>query len=179
MAAKKKQQKTHQNRVGHYVPTPDEVADIHAKINDVIAFARKLGPQLSTTERKRINHPRKDGDTIATDLTHHARQFNISSRLLTPDGADADAAVQRSIRAITQDAFTAWSALRDVYIQARGERWDAALYFYGALAQAAKNDPEIFTAISPIIDFFATGPRATTDDSHSNTPDDADDEALN
>jgi hypothetical protein len=142
-----------------------------------LAFARKLGPQLSAADRRRVSHPRKNGDLIATDLTRLAREHNISSRLLTPDGADADATIQQAIRAITQSAFAAWSALRDVYIQARGERWEAALYFYGALEQASKNDPELFTNLAPIIEFFATGPRSAD---NSNTPnDDSNDEALN
>jgi hypothetical protein len=172
--AAKKPKKTPQNRVGHYVPTPDEVADIQAKIKDVMALARKLGPQLSTNERRRVSHPRKDSEPIVTDLTRLAREYNITTRLISPDDADNDTTLQQSIRAITQDAFTAWSALRDVYIQARGESWDAALVFYGALAQAAQTDPQIFTALQPIIAFFATGSRAD-----KQNPDDEEGDALN
>jgi sarcosine oxidase gamma subunit len=42
-----------------------------------------------------------------TSPRSRASTNNITSRLLTPDEADADAALQRSIRALTQDAFSA------------------------------------------------------------------------
>lgn len=157
----KRAKKTPKNRVGHTIPTPDDVASARAKVADVTAFARALGPQLSKAERAALSRPRKDGDAIASDLTDLARKHKISSRLLSPDAADADFALQNAIRDLTRETYAAWCALRDVYAQARSERWDAALFFYGALSNAAETDPQIFTDLAPVTKAFAIGPRTT------------------
>lgn len=168
----KRAKKTPKDRVGHTIPTPDDVANARAKIADVTAFARALGPQLSKAERASLSRPRKDGDTLASDLTDLARKHNISSRLLSPDAADADFALQNAIRDLTRETFAAWSALRDVYTQARSERWDAALFFYGALSNAAETDPQIFTDLAPVTKAFAIGPRPAKSDAKANDNDD-------
>lgn len=154
-----KKKKTPTDRVGHRVPTEKEVEHLLANIRDAKTFASALGPVLSPSERARVTRPRLGNEPTADLILRLAQEHNVSSRVWSIDGARRDEAVFKAIQAATQEAFVLWKTLRDIHMQARGEHWDATLFYYGALSQIAESDADLALSLEPATEFFALGPQ--------------------
>ncbi len=170
--------KTPQNKVGHRVPTKAEVEAERKRVKDLKAFAASLGPTLNKEERRAITKPRKGAEVTCETVLGLAADRKLTSRLITIEAAQRDQALFASIVPLIRETYDAWSHLRDIYLQARAENWEAVLAFYGVLDAMAQNDPDLDGSLEPVVDFFANGPQASDTKPDDQAEDKDDDQAL-
>ena len=147
--------KTPQDRVGHKVPSQPEVDEIRVKLQSITQIARVLGPALTKDERRRVSRPRKGSEEATALALKLTRQHNLQSRHYSAEGMQNDQSLMKLLEPAVKEAYIAWLALRDVYLQARSEHWDAFLHFYGALSQLATIDAEVAAEIEPIVEMMS------------------------
>jgi hypothetical protein len=146
--------KTPQDRVGHKVPTPEEIKELREKLQGVTQLARTLGPALTKDERRRLSRPRRGSDDATTLVLKLARQQQITSRSYSAEGMQNDQTLMKLLEPAVKEAYVAWLALRDVFLQGRSEYWDAFLHFYGALSHISSSDAEVSAELEPVVELM-------------------------
>jgi hypothetical protein len=147
--------KTPQDRVGHKVPSPEEIKELRERLLSLLVFARSLGPSLTKEERKRVSKPRKGSEGHVGHALTLAQAHRLGSRNYSVDGIKSDLALFTVLENLVKEAYLVWSSLRDVYLEARSEYWDGFLHFHGALSHLAESDAEVAAEIAPLVEFMS------------------------
>ena len=152
--------KTPQDRVGHKVPTPEEIKDLRDKLQGVTQLARALGPALTKDERRRLSRPRRGSEDATALVLKLSQRQQLASRSYSAEGMQNDQALMKLLEPAVKEAYVAWLALRDVFLQARSEYWDAFLHFYGALSHISSSDAEVSAELEPVVEIMKQKPSA-------------------
>jgi hypothetical protein len=148
-----------ENRVGDTMPKSDDVTKIVQALQGVVTELKKFGVILSTDERKRLLHARKDADSMVQRVHELAGKHNVTIPQISISGMKDDLTLYRMLHPITDLLNAALVLAQDTEGQAESEMWEAYLAYYGVLSSMAERNPELAVELKPVRDFMASTKR--------------------
>lgn len=148
------------NRVGDDIPTPQQLAELLKKLNDVISELHKFCVVLSKDERRSLLRGRKDSEPMVQKIYDICKKHNVTVPGIPLEGMLNDMRLVQAARPF-EAAFELGARMADdTGAQADTEMWQAFLTHYGVLQTMSARNPEIAEELKPVVEFMRARRRA-------------------
>lgn len=144
------------------VPTAKQIESLMADVAAIGKRVEAFTVTLSATERLGILKMRSGGEQVIATIGQLASQHEVS--LPNTDAATMNAALQRfqRLRPLLEAIQRLERRVDDTVLTAKSASWNDACALYTALARSASANPDIETALRPVVAFFSLGGRRKT-----------------
>jgi hypothetical protein len=125
---------------------------------------------MTATDRRRTVKVRKGGEKYIPRLARAAVASGITPTGYSIDGMTASAAMVQQLDPLEEMLGALMKLVQDARIRSSGATWQTATLVYSMLEHVADRDGMVATAILPVKELFATGPRGSATKKAPTTP---------
>ena len=152
-----------QNRVGTIVPSEEEIQGLVKDVQNLAAKVQKYTLMLSAEDRRRTTKMRARGERIVDMVGDLAVRNQVSLPRISVADMKNDLALNQRLAPLAQELANLSQKISDTMLQAQSECWWAATAFYSALSRLSDVDPQLETALKPVVEFFSRRRRREPD----------------
>jgi len=143
------------NRVGDNLPTPQQVQDWTAKLEQLFAEMKPFMTKLSADEKQHLLGFRPGGEAIVALIAGLAEKYGIQLADMPVSGMRNDLALSQTLAPIVSQLALMASWGQDTVSAARSEAWQATTGNYSVLSRVSDANPSLAAEIKPAQEFFA------------------------
>lgn len=147
------------NLVGDKIPSQKQVDSFIERVEALSEELQEFTVSLSADQRKRTIKFRRGGEGVVSAVAVLADKHGLSLPATSTAGMASDLTLAQRLAPLAMAVSALQQRIDDTVLEAQGESWWAATAYYTVLSRMASGDPELQTALKPLIDFFAIGPR--------------------
>lgn len=144
-----------QNRVGHIIPSDQEIQQLVKDIESLGAKIQKFTLRLSAEQRQRTTKMRVSGERIVEMVGALATRHEVSLPRISVQDMKNDLTLAQRLAPLAQALEIVSRTIGDTILQAQSECWWATTAFYSALARLSDIDPQLEGELKPVVEFFA------------------------
>ena len=144
-----------QNLVGSVIPSEQEIQRLVKDIESVAVRIQKFTVSLSAADRKRTLKMRTSGGWVVELVGDLAVRHEVALPRVPVGDMKDDLTLAQRLAPLARALAAVSQTVADTILQAQSECWWAATAYYSALTRLADTDPQLESALKPVIEFFA------------------------